>query len=234
MWRTLELKVKSFNVEQTGFCYRVTVDYEPVAEGAAVSVIYDIYADGAVAARECLNDAGKLSELPMLPRFGMQLAMPGEFSTFEFFGLGPHENYVDRNSSAVTGHYVQRVEDQYHYGYVRIQESGTKSGLKWMKVLDDNGCGFEITSDVKFSGSALPFSWQEMDLKYQGNNQAHSLELKALAHENDRSKGKTWVNFDLMQMGLGCINSWGQWPLEEYLIPAQEYTFCFTLTPVNN
>lgn len=234
MWRTLELKVKSFNVEQTGFCYRVTVDYEPVAEGAAISVMYDIYADGAVAARECLNDAGKLSELPMLPRFGMQLAMPGEFSTFEFFGLGPHENYVDRKSSAVTGHYVQRVEDQYHYGYVRIQESGTKSGLKWMKVLDDNGCGFEITSDVKFSGSALPFSWQEMDLKYQGNNQAHSLELKALAHENDRSKGKTWVNFDLMQMGLGCINSWGQWPLAEYLIPAQEYTFCFTLTPVNN
>ena len=111
-----------------------------------------------------MTDAGKLAETIMLPRFGMQFAMPGEFSTFEFFGLGPHENYIDRASSALMGHYVQRVEDQYHYGYVRPQESGTKTQIKWMRVLDDNGAGFEITSDVKFSASALPFNWKEMEI----------------------------------------------------------------------
>jgi beta-galactosidase len=73
-----------------------------------------------------------------------------------------------------------------------------------------------------------------MDVRQLGNNQAHSLELKHLAHEGDRSDGKTWVNFDLVQMGLACINSWGAWPLEEYLITPQEYTFRFVLTPVNN
>ena len=132
------------------------------------------------------------------------------------------------------GLYSQRVEDQYHSGYVRPQESGTKTQLKGAKVLDDNGAGFEITSDVKFSASALPFSVAQLDVRALGNNQAHSLELKALAHENDRANGKTWVNFDLAQMGLACVNSWGAWPLEEYRVNAQPYEFRFVLTPVNN
>ena len=34
-----------------------------------------------------MTDAGKLAEAFMLPRFGMQMAMPGTFSVFEFFGL---------------------------------------------------------------------------------------------------------------------------------------------------
>ncbi len=234
VWRNAEFKVAAFNVEKTDFCYRVNVEFAPIGEAALVKMVYDVYADGTIAAKEAMTDAGKLAETDMLPRFGMQFAMPGEYSTFEFFGYGPHENYMDRNSSALMGHYVQRVEDQYHYGYVRPQESGTKTELKWMKVLDDNGAGFEITSDVKFSASALPFSWKEMDVRMLKNNQAHSLELKAIAHENDRSNGKTWVNFDLAQMGLACANSWGALPLEQHRIKAQPYEFNFVIRPVNN
>ena len=130
--------------------------------------------------------------------------------------------------------YSQRVEDQYHYGYVRPQESGTKTQIKWMRIMDDNGTGLEITSDVKFSASALPFHWTQMDVRRLGNNQAHSLEIKHLACEDKRSEGKTWVNFDLVQMGLGCINSWGAWPLMEHRVLPGEYTFTFALTPVNN
>jgi beta-galactosidase len=129
---------------------------------------------------------------------------------------------------------VQRVEDQYHYGYARPQESGTKTDIKWMKVLDDNGAGFEITSDIRFSASALPFSVKQLDVRALGNNQAHSLELKAMAQEGKRSLGKTYVNFDLRQMGLGCVNSWGAIPRPEYMIPAAEYDFFFVLRPVNN
>ncbi len=234
LWRKAEFKVASFNVEKTDFCYRVNVEYAPVGGVALVKMVYDVYADGTIAAREEMTDAGKLAEAFMLPRFGMQFAMPGEFSNFEFFGLGPHENYIDRASSATMGHYVQRVEDQYHYGYVRPQESGTKTQIKWMKVLDDNGAGFEITSDVKFSASALPFNWKEIDGRIQNETQRHSLELKALAHENDRSKGRTWVNFDLAQMGVGGVNSWGRLPLEPHQVKAQPYQFNFVLRPVNN
>lgn len=234
MWREAVLETASFAVTEAGDCYRVEVAFKPIGGAAAVSVNYEIYADGTIAATESLRDAGKLSEAPVLPRFGMELAMPGEYSVFEFFGLGPFENYVDRSSAALMGHYVQRVEDQYHYGYVRPQESGTKTMLKWMKVLDDNGAGFEITSDVKFSASALPFRWNEMDVRMLNDNQAHSLELKKLAFGDERSLGTTWVNFDLVQMGLGCINSWGAWPRDEHLVKPQPYDFRFVIRPVNN
>ena len=236
LWRFPEFKVESFEVEASADCYKVIVSYVPFHEIAAVKMEYSIYADGTIAGSEMLVDAGKLDKdrIPFLPRFGMQMAMGGEYSTFEFFGLGPHENYSDRATSALVGHYVQRVEDQYHYGYVRPQESGTKTQLKWVKVLDDNGAGFEITSDVKFSASALPFSTQELDLRSQNNNQAHSLELKPLAFDDQRSLGKTWVCFDLAQQGLGCINSWGAWPLSQYLVDAQPMTFNFVVRPVGN
>ena len=234
LWRFPELRVASFNVEEQENNCKVEIAYEPIAGAAAVTMTYYVYSDGTIAAVESLKDAGKLAEAPILPRFGMQFAMPGEFSNLEYFGYGPFENYSDRNSSALMGHYVQRVEDQYHYGYARPQESGTKTQIKWMKVLDDNGTGFEITSDVKFSASALPFSAKQMDIRMKGTDQYHSLELKAAAQENTRSLGKTVVNFDLRQMGLGCVNSWGRLPREEYLIPAAEYEFFFVLRPVNN
>lgn len=234
VWRFPEFKVSSFDVAAEEGCYVVSVAYAPIADAAAVSMKYYIYADGTVAAVESLKDAGKLSECYALPRFGMQMAMPGEYSTFEYFGNGPFENYADRNSASLMGHYVQRVEDQYHYGYARPQESGTKTEIKWMKVLDDNGAGFEITSDTRFSASALPFSVKQLDVRALGNNQAHSLELKAMAQEGKRSLGKTYVNFDLRQMGLGCEDSWGAIPRPEYMIPAAEYDFFFVLRPVNN
>lgn len=236
MWHFPEFKVKDFSVTAAEDCYKVSVVYAPIREAAYITVEYKVYADGTIAGCESLMDAGKLNpeQTPFLPRFGMQMTMAGEYSTFEFFGLGPHENYVDRASSALVGHYVQRVEDQYHYGYVRPQESGTKTQLKWIKVLDDNGAGFEIRSDVKFSASALPFSAEELDVRYQNNNQAHSLELKSLAFEGQRSLGKTCVHFDLAQQGLGCVNSWGAWPLDQHLVQAQPMTFNFVISPVNN
>jgi beta-galactosidase len=234
LWRDSDLEFDRFEVVKADNCYRVEVFYKPLGEMAAVSVLYEIYADGTVSGVEVLKDAGKLAEAPILPRFGMEFAMPGEFSDIEYFGLGPHENYCDRYSSALMDKYSQRVEDQYHYGYVRPQESGTKTQIKWMRIMDDNGTGLEITSDMKFSASALPFHWREMDCISIGNEQAHSLELKSKACENKRSEGRTWVNFDLKQMGLACVNSWGAWPREEHLIRPAEYTFRFTLAPVNN
>ena len=62
----------------------------------------------------------------------------------------------------------------------------------------------------------------------------HSLDLKAIAHENDRSAGGTYVNVDLRQMGLGCVNSWGAIPRKEYLLPAGDYVFEYVIRPVLN
>ena len=97
---------------------------------------YQVHADGSIRVSEKLNDAGELSKAPCLFRFGMKLAMPGEYSTLDFYGRGPWDNYCDRKSGALVGHYTQRVLDQYWYGYVRTQSCGTKSDLRWLKVVN--------------------------------------------------------------------------------------------------
>lgn len=225
----------------------LTAEYEPIAGGAAVvEMFYEIASDGSIRATERMKDAGGLAKTPALMRFGMKFAMPGNFSTVDFYGKGPWENYCDRNTAAVVGRYTQSVNDQYHYGYVRSQESGTKTELRYFRVLDPDGSGLEVTSDHKFSASALPFSMKDMDCMENGtpkranktntqNGEArHSLSLKAKAHENDRSNGTTYVNFDLMQMGVGGVHSWGTLPLDNYLVPAAEREFRFVIRPVRN
>ena len=251
-WLYPELKVAAFDVKETENSYCVRIVYEPLKLStingksspldcvANVSMTYNIYYDGTIEGVESMTDGGNLAQAGTLPRFGMEFAMPGEYSVFEFFGKGPFENYCDRNSAALVGHYVQRVEDQYHWGYVRPQESGTKTELKWIKVTDDNGKGLMITSDIKFSASALPLSRRQLDLSLTGGERKengdvrHSLELKKLACEGQRSLGKTYVNFDLKQMGVACVNSWGAWPREEHLVKGDAFTFRFIILPVNN
>ncbi len=227
--------------------FSVSAEYEPIAGGTAiVEMFYEIFPDGSIRAAERMKDAGKLAETPNLMRFGMKFAMPGRYSTVDFYGKGPWENYSDRNSAAVVGRYTQSVNEQYHYGYVRAQESGTKTGLRYLRLLDSDRTGLEITAGSRFSASSLPFSMRDLDCLENGTPQRanktnvqngearHSLNLKSKAHESDRSNGTTYVNFDLVQMGVGGVHSWGEIPLDKYLIPAAEREFTFVLRPVKN
>lgn len=244
VWRYPDFGLLSFNAEKQNDCWRVASEYSVPGVDCTVSLTYLVYADGSVAVSEKMNDRGGLDNAPDMFRFGMKFAMPGEFSTMDFYGLGPWDTYCDRKSSAIAGHYVQRVQDQYYYGYVRTQESGNKSDLRWLKVVNAAGTGLEVTSDVRFSGSALPFSQKEMDSAFttprpnpnlsnkRHGNPTHALELLPKACDNARSLGTTYVNIDLRQMGVGGINTWGTWPLEQYLIHPDEYEFNVVIRPV--
>lgn len=114
------------------------------------------------------------------------------------------------------------MKDQY-YPYIRPQESGTKTDIRWWKLTDIDGRGLEIRSDVPFSASALPYLQDDLD-EGTRKHQRHSGDLK--------TRDLTTLSFDLKQMGLGCINSWGAWPLEPYLLPYDDYTFNVVITPV--
>lgn len=246
MWMYPSFELDTFEVTEGQGCFWVNTVYKPLEGKALVEVEYEIYPDGTIVALECMSDLGGLDTLPDLMRFGMEMEMPGSYSTIDFYGLGPWENYCDRNSSAVVDRYVQSVADQYHFGYARTQESGTHTGIRWFRILDDNGNGFEITSDIKFSASALPLGRRDLDVSIgdprprpnptnvQSGRPQHSLDLLAEAHLQDRSRGTTYVNFDLAQMGVGGIDSWHSWPLPQYRLPACERCFLFVLRPVVN
>ena len=125
--------------------------------------------------------------MPHLFRFGMQLVMPGRFDRIDYYGRGPVENYDDRNESQRLGRYRQLVKDQY-YPYIRPQESGTKSDIRWWKLTDIDGRGLAIRSDVPFSASALNYLPEDLDDGWD-KDQRHSGELKP--------RGLTTLSFDL-------------------------------------
>ena len=240
LWREIDLNrmLESFDYKSTEDGWLVTAVYEPIKNAARLKMTYLIKPDGTIDVHETMEDAGGIETLPDLFRYGMKFAMLDRFDTIDFYGRGPWENYCDRNSSTLVGHYVQKVADQYHYGYVRPQESGTHTGLRWFKILADDGTGFEITANGEFSASALPFPMNALDCMENGtpkranptNVQAgearHSLDLKP--------DGFTHVNVDMAQMGVGGVDSWGRWPLEQYRLHCQPRDFHFTLRPVVN
>ena len=172
--------------------------------------------------------------------------MPGEYSTIDFYGRGPWENYIDRHSSTIVGRYIQSVNEQYPYDYPRTQEAGTKTGLRWFRIVDPAGQGLEITSEEQFSASALPFGIEDLDstindprprpnkTNAQAGNPQHSLELRHKAFEYDRLRGTTHVLFDKVQMGVGGIDSWGALPLREYQVDTVDRSFVFMIRPIGN
>ena len=236
LWRNLNLELESLNADCHNDIWTVTASYKPVDGKAGITIRYDIAPCGVVIVNMVMEDAGGIGQLPDLFRYGMKFAMYKPFGTIDFYGKGPWENYSDRNSAALTGHYVQRVADQYHYGYVRPQESGTHTGMRYLKILDNSGRGLEITSPDEFSASALPFSISQLDCMENGtperenksNTQAgearHSMDLVP--------DGLTYVNIDLAQMGVGGEDSWGRWPREQYRLHATPRTFTFSIRPV--
>ena len=217
---------KPLSVHRDARCVEVVYD---VADGLArVTMQYTLADDGSIQVTEQMTEVRE--DAPELFRFGVEFAMPGTFSMLEFYGKGPFENYIDRQRAAQVGVWKQSVAEQYHLGYVRPQESGTHVGMRWMRVTDAAGCGFEISSPEKFSASALPFGRRDIDLSVTGGgrgdhgDQRHSPEL--------REDGLTHLNVDLAQMGLGCVTSWGSLPREQYRLKAEPRVFSFTLKPL--
>ena len=211
-WKNPGLKLKSFKAEEQGNRVQVVTTYELPRLAAVLTMTYLIGGNGEIRISEQLAVDKEKKDMPHLFRFGMQLVMPGRFDRIDYYGRGPVENYDDRNESQRLGRYRQLVKDQY-YPYIRPQESGTKSDIRWWKLTDIDGRGLAIRSDVPFSASALNYLPEDLDDGWD-KDQRHSGELKP--------RGLTTLSFDLKQMGLGCINSWGAWPLQPYLLPYQD------------
>jgi beta-galactosidase len=164
------------------------------------------------------------NDLPMMPRLGMQMHLPKSFSNIEWFGRGPQETMWDRKSGAVVDHYKGMVWEQYH-AYVRPQETGNKTDVRWIAVTNDDGKGLMAIGAPLLSSSALAFDYKELYHPGKGNPNKHGNEIK---------KGDV-ISFqiDYKQMGVGGDTSWGAPVHSEYSLPVQKYTYRFILRPIN-
>ena len=223
MWAKAEPQLTSFALTPGDSEVKAVADYAIPAVGARLRLTYTVAADGSVRISETMTADPARKDVADLMRFGMAFETPGMFDAVEYYGRGPMENYADRSGAAFVGRYAQRVADQFHMKYVSPQESGTRSGLRWWRLTDDSGLGVEICSDRHFSASAIPFAIPQLD---NGSPEY-------VRHPGDLvPDGRTHVNIESVQSGLGCVNSWGRLPRPEYLLPYGDYSFNFLLRPV--
>lgn len=223
VWKNPGLKLTSLKQSIENEQAIVQAEYEMKAVKGKLFLTYVINNEGAVKVTQKM-EAGKEEKVSDMFRFGMQMQMPENFNEVEYYGRGPVENYADRNHSTLIGKYRQTVAEQF-YPYIRPQETGTKTDLRWWRVLNISGNGLQFVGDAPFYASALNYSIESLDDGVQ-KDQRHSPEVAKAPFTN--------LCIDKVQMGLGCVNSWGTLPLEKYRVPYQDYEFSFILTPVRH
>ena len=220
-WMKPTLKYSSVAQYDKNNLQVITIEYKLAGTDARLTMEYRINDAGEMEVTETLIP-GQQRDLPDLFRFGVQIPMPRSFEYLDYYGRGPFENYADRNSASFLGHWRQTVTEQF-YPYIKPQETGNKTDIRWLQITDALGHGLRIEAEEPFSASALHYYVSTLDDGEQKHNR-HSEFLK----EDD----VTNVLLDLRQAGVACENSWGALPLEPYRMPFGEYRFHFILRPL--
>ncbi len=195
VWRKAgpDRTVESVRAEQVNTkMARIIVDAKlPVGDNTRCTTTYDVYGTADIVVTMSVTPSG--NEIPDLPRFGMQMAIPAQFSEMTWFGRGPQETYWDRKTGAAVGLYSGPVEKEIHV-YVRPQENGNKTDVRWMTLTNERGAGLLAVGMPLLSVSAWPFSMED---------------LEKATHINELPRRDfITVNLDYKQQGVGGDDSW--------------------------
>ena len=221
VWKNPKIKLVSMQQYMANQQAIIEASYELPEVSAKLNLTYVINNEGAIKVTQKMT-ADKNAKVANLFRFGMQMQMPRSFDKVEYYGRGPVENYIDRKANADLGIYRQSVAEQF-YSYIRPQETGTKSDLRWWKTLNVSGRGIQVVAAEPFSASALHYTIESLD-EGTHKQQGHSPEVEKADLTN--------FCFDLIQAGLGCEDSWGRIARPEYQVPYGDYEFTFILKPM--
>ncbi|SDM09641.1 beta-galactosidase [Catalinimonas alkaloidigena] len=201
-----------------GLTQHVTSHYTLISDSATVQVTYTVNGDGVLKVAYALTPDPALSNLP---KVGMQGGIRAGYDQLTWYGRGPLENYVDRRSGFATAVYTQPLSD-FMEPYVRPQENGNRTDVRWMFLSNATGNGLLVVADSLLSMSAWPYTEENI------NAAKHTFDLK--------DAGYLTLNLDLEQMGIGGNDSWSEVgaPLEQYQIPPRPYRYIFYLQPIRS
>ena len=222
-WKNPQMNLKNIDVKKDKKTNSVTIltSFDMPEVQGQMDITYVVFANtGAVKVTEDFKatEGAKVSDMF---RFGMLMQMPYTMEKSNYYGRGPIENYSDRKDCMRIAIYSDEADNQY-FPYIRPQESGTKSDIRWWKQTDATGLGLQVKSCTPFYASALHFDTEELD-DGDEKEQRHSFDLKKSKFTN--------LFLDAAHMGVGGENSWGAWPLEKYRVHYGNKTFNFVLIP---
>lgn len=221
IWRNAHINRKLKNIkvdEQSDDGVSITADYELTGIGVPYTVRYDILNDGAIKITSSIDMTGR--DLPELPRFGMRMVLPNRFENITYYGRGPWENYSDRKESSFIGLYQDRSINMFTANYIRPQENGYRTDVRWLTLTDAQGSGYRIDGVQPICFSAINHSTEALDPGLS-KKQQHPTDL--------RPEHNIFLHIDLNQRGLGGDNSWGALPHKPYRLEDKKYTYSYIL-----
>jgi len=162
--------------------------------------------------------------MPELPAFGMVMNIHDSFNKLIWYGRGPMENYSDRNFAAHVDLYESDVSQQY-FPYIRPQETGYKTDVKWLVLKNNSGTGLMVVADSLIGFSSLNYSIWKLDEGLKKTNR-HTVDIKP--------DDFITLRVDYGQTGLGGDNSWGARAYPQYTLKYKDYLYSYTIKPVYN
>ena len=209
---------------------RVSVEYPDIASSGEIS--YNSYGDGRIIVTHKFEPARE--GLPNLPKFGMRMTIPKEYDDLTWFGNGPHESYLDRKASSRVDVFSGKVSEQYH-PYVRPQENGNKTDVRWATLRNEMGHGIMITGLLSLNASHfVPEDYDDGFIIDRSDGNMKARRDKKSMHTTDLKESDIiHLDIDHLQMGVGGEDSWGAQPLAKYQIEPKNYSYQFMIIPLS-
>jgi beta-galactosidase/beta-glucuronidase len=196
---------------------RVKVTTSAHADGVesrfGCTYLYTIYGSGDVVLAYYVMPIG---HVPLLPRIGLTMTLPGDYEGFTWYGRGPHETYPDRKCGAKLGVYSGTVDEQF-FSYIVPQENGNKADVRWATFTNAHGAGLMVIGLPSLNVSAHHYTAHDL------TDARHTYEL--------RRRDEITVNLDHEVCGLGNT-SCGPGVLAPYLVPARECRYSVHFKPL--
>ena len=209
-WTTAGAYARCVNttVEETGEGVVVTYDYRLAGiADVTVPVRYELRTNGTIRLTATYPGA---HDLPTMPCFGIEWALPSSIDRLSSYGLGPVEAYADRLAGATLGVWTQTAAEGL-VPYAVPQECGFHPDIRWCEATDDDGHGLRIQALGDLGVSLLPYSSAQIE------NARHWWELP-----EPSERPATYLHLLTGQMGVGGDDSWGSPVHDEYQIAASD------------
>ncbi|MBS4202388.1 DUF4981 domain-containing protein [Bacillus sp. FJAT-49732] len=217
-WREagIKRKLENFHVEKSDEEIAVLVKYSlPTTTESSTEIRYIVKNNGEIAVESTLTPG---SDLPEIPEVGLLFTMDQSFDNLEWYGKGPHENYIDKEKGAKIGLYEGKVKDQY-VPYLKPQECGNKTEVRWATITNENGIGFKIAGLPTVELNVLPYTPFELE------EASHPYKLP--------NSNQSVIRVNHKQMGVGGDDSWLQKTHPEFTLYAdQPYSYTISLIPI--
>ena len=200
---------------------KLVFEYHVPSVNGGLEMSYDIHENGSMVVKNQLKNINK--DLPVMPRFGNNFIVKNDYNQVQWYGRGPHENYQDRNTSALVGKYSATVSDLY-FPYIRPQENGYRTDNRTVRFTNKSGQGIEIVKGTDtFSFSA----------HHQYNSDFDEGDIKQQRHTTDVPvRDFVNINIDYKQMGVGGDDSWQAQPHDKYKIFPNNLNYTYSIQPV--